>query len=155
MTNAILKHKGYSGSIKPSVEDQCLFGEILFINDLITYEGETLPQLDEAFKSAVERYLAHCKKIGKSPDKPFSGSFNVRLGAELHKAAALAAESRGVSLNDYVMNSVKICVEHNGIAKVEHTHKIELTMQIDNQFNTVTSSTSPMVTGWGSNNVRH
>ena len=35
----LLEYKGYYGSTDVSVEDGALFGKILFINDLITYEA--------------------------------------------------------------------------------------------------------------------
>lgn len=53
--------RGYKGSISASIEDQCLHGKILFINDLITYEAETVPALKEAFEEAVNDYLETCK----------------------------------------------------------------------------------------------
>ena len=40
-----LKHKGYIGSIEASVEDNCLFGKLLFIRALVSYEGQTVAQL--------------------------------------------------------------------------------------------------------------
>lgn len=32
------EYKGYRGSIKASAEDNCLYGTILAISDLVTYE---------------------------------------------------------------------------------------------------------------------
>ncbi len=65
-------YNGYSGSCVASVEDGCLYGRILFINDLITYEGNTIPELQEAFKLAVDNYIAHCAKTGQQANKPYS-----------------------------------------------------------------------------------
>lgn len=31
-----LEHKGYQGTVEYSAEDECLFGKIIGINDLIT-----------------------------------------------------------------------------------------------------------------------
>ena len=78
-------HKGFSGSAETSFEDNCLFGKILFIGDVITYEGNTPAELREAFKSAVDRFLAYCKKNGKPANRPYSPSYIVRTGNLLHK----------------------------------------------------------------------
>ncbi len=89
--NNQLKYKGYIGSIETSLEDNCLFGKILFIKALVSYEGKTVAELDAAFHEAVDDYLATCQSLGQTPEKPCKGSFNVRVGHELHLAAALAA----------------------------------------------------------------
>ncbi|KAA0947670.1 MULTISPECIES: type II toxin-antitoxin system HicB family antitoxin [unclassified Pseudomonas] len=98
--NNQLKHKGYIGSIEASVEDNCLFGKLLFIKALISYEGQTVAQLETAFCEAVDDYLDTCQKLGQTPEKPCKGSFNVRVGHDLHLAAALAATRQKVTLND-------------------------------------------------------
>lgn len=98
--NNQLKYKGYIGSIEASLEDNCLFGKILFIKALVSYEGKTVAELDAAFHEAVDDYLATCQSLGQTPEKPCKGSFNVRVGHELHLAAALAAARKKVTLND-------------------------------------------------------
>lgn len=84
------KYKGFIGSIRPSVENDCLYGKIEFINDLITYEAETVPEFKKAFETAVDDYLETCKSLGKTPEKPFKGSFNLRIGPELHRKLELS-----------------------------------------------------------------
>ena len=64
-----LSYKGYQGSSECSVEDGCLFGRILFVRDVVTYEGNTVAELEAAFREAVDDYLATCAKIGKNPQK--------------------------------------------------------------------------------------
>lgn len=83
--NKMLNYKGYFGSIEVSIEDGILHGKIQCINDIVTYEAETPNELKSAFEEAVTDYLETCKELGKSPDKPMSGSFNIRIGSELHK----------------------------------------------------------------------
>jgi predicted HicB family RNase H-like nuclease len=100
-------YKGYQGSVNVSVEDNCLHGKIEFISDLINYEAETVDQLEQEFKLAVDSYLATCKEIGLEPKKPFKGSFNVRIGQELHEKAEKRASEVGKTLNDYIKDIVK------------------------------------------------
>jgi len=63
----MLEYRGYYGSIERSQEDHCLFGKLLFISALVSYEGKTLTQLSEAFRDAVDDYLEICKALGRAP----------------------------------------------------------------------------------------
>ena len=103
----LLKYKSFSGSVEFDLADNFLHGKIQFIDDVIAYEAETLAGLQQAFQVAVDNYLAHCEKVGKSPDKPFSGSFNVRVGAMLHSACAHAARRANLSLNAFVIQALE------------------------------------------------
>jgi predicted HicB family RNase H-like nuclease len=106
-----LEYKGYIGTVKYSAEDECLHGKLSFIRDLVNYEASTAKQLGKEFQAAVDEYLADCEKIGKKPDKPFKGSLNIRIGSDLHRGAALAAEDAGVKLNDFIRQAVSEKVE--------------------------------------------
>ena len=108
-----LSRKGYTGSVEVSFEDNCLHGRVLFIDDIITYEGETVEDLATSFKDAVDRYIAYCEETGKPANKPYSGTFNVRVGEELHRKAAQEAYNRNITLNDYVAQAVKTATEQS------------------------------------------
>lgn len=122
MSNNVFEHKGYCGSIEVSLDDDCLHGKILFINDLITYEGQTVAELVSAFKSAVERYLEDCKTIGVEPDHPFSGTFNVRIGPEMHKQAVIAAKKSNRTLNEFVKSAIGSAIAGPENSRIEHIH---------------------------------
>lgn len=124
MSKTGLSYKGYNGSCEVNFEDECLHGKILFIDDLITFEGETPSQLSEAFKAAVDRYCEHCAKTGRPANKPYRGSFNVRTGPEIHKRIAAAAHSMGIGLNDFVVKSINTQLEQSSAKKNEHVHKL-------------------------------
>lgn len=126
-----LSHKGYNGSVEVSFEDNCLHGRVLFIDDIVTYEGENPEDLESSFKDAVDRYVAYCKETGKPANKPYSGSFNVRVGEELHRKAAQEAYNYKITLNDYVVKAIKAATEQNNIKKVEHTHHHTITISKD------------------------
>ena len=103
----ILRYKGFIGSIEVSPEDKCLYGKLLYIDDLVTYEAETVTVLDTEFKKSVDEYLKTCQEVGKEPMKPFKGSLNVRIGQALHKEAALHAAHNGTSLNEYIKLAIQ------------------------------------------------
>ncbi len=102
-----LAYKGYIGSIEYSKEDGLFYGKLLGIKSLISYEGKTGPQLEKDFKEAVDDYLADCKSLGVEAEKPFKGSFNVRIPSDLHQAAALKALELNTSLNGFVSESIR------------------------------------------------
>lgn len=98
--SAMLQYRGYYGSIEASPEDNCLFGKLQYIRALVSYEGETVAQLDQAFRGAVDDYLESCASLNQQPEMPCKGSFNVRVGHDLHLAASLTASRLSISLND-------------------------------------------------------
>lgn len=100
-----LKYKGYLGTIEPDLETGELFGKLAFIRDLVTYEADTLPELEKAFRESVNAYLEACEQEGRAPDKPFKGTFNVRIPPELHRKAALCAGEK--SLNQFVREAIE------------------------------------------------
>ena len=102
-----LEYKGYTGSIEYSPEDNLLYGKVLGIRGLISFEGETGKSLEEDFHTSVDVYLADCKEDGKTPEKPFKGSFNVRIPAKLHQKAALLAIETKTSLNNLVAEAIR------------------------------------------------
>jgi predicted HicB family RNase H-like nuclease len=63
--------------------------------------------LEHDFIQAIEEYLSTCKENGIIPEKPFKGSFNVRISTELHKKAALLAMEDKMSLNNFVAESIR------------------------------------------------
>ncbi len=108
-----LEYKGYTGSIEYSPEDGLLYGRVLGIKGLISYEGETGKLLEMDFKDAINTYLTDCKAEGKKPEKPFKGSFNVRIPAALHQKAALLAMDAKTSLNSFVAEAIRLRVQES------------------------------------------
>ena len=105
--SSLLRYKAYTGSIEASVEDQCLHGRIQHIDDVITYEGQTVQELNRHFEIAVDEYLAHCASIGKEPQRQYGGTFNVRIGPELHKWINAFAVDHRMSVNEAVCAAIE------------------------------------------------
>jgi predicted HicB family RNase H-like nuclease len=106
-----LEYKGYTGSIEYSPEDNLLYGKVLGINGLISFEGQTGADLENDFHAAIDAYLEYCKSNGIEPDKPFKGSFNVRISPSLHQKAALLAKEAKVSLNNFIAEAIRLRVQ--------------------------------------------
>ncbi|MGC8539277.1 MAG: type II toxin-antitoxin system HicB family antitoxin [Phycisphaerae bacterium] len=101
-----MRYKGYLGKAEFDGEAGILHGEVLGIRDVVTFQGKSVRELNQAFRDSVDDYLAFCQKRGESPDKPYSGQFVVRLDPALHRQASIAAETMGSSLNSVVTESL-------------------------------------------------
>lgn len=100
MKNA-MTYKGYSARIEYDDEDGILVGRIAGIRDGVGFHAETVEGLRAAFEEAVEDYLETCARVGKEPQKAYSGKMMLRVDPETHRKAALAAELEGKSLNQW------------------------------------------------------
>ncbi len=96
-----MTYKGYAARIEYSDEDGCFVGHIAGIKDVVGFHGHTVAKLRAAFKEAVDDYLATCKKLGRAPQKPYSGKLMLRISPEVHARAAMIAEAHGTSLNQW------------------------------------------------------
>lgn len=106
-----LSHKNYLGGIEYGVEDEILYGKILGINDVITYEADNIKELKTAFQDSADDYLERCKSVGKEPNKPYSGKFTLRIAPRLHAKLAARAKISGLSLNRYAERLLSKCEE--------------------------------------------
>lgn len=108
-----MKYKGFWGSCEVSFEDGILHGKIECINDLVTYEATTPAELKKAFNESVDDYIETCEMLGKEPDKTMSGTFNIRVGSDLHKKLYIKSKDQNVSLNDLIKSLLSEGVEDN------------------------------------------
>jgi len=156
MTDNTIKYNGYCGSIVIDLDDGIMHGKILHIRDLVTFEAESVDKLKEEFKAAVDDYLETCAELGKDPDKPYTGSFNVRIGPEFHRELAILAANQGKKLNQVVLEAVRAKLNPKvDEVHVNHDHEVNLTVNIpsDKVETIVTSGSNPVV--WESKLVHH
>ncbi len=98
----MMEYKGYIGKVEIDDEVGILYGEVINVRDVITFEGESADEIQKAFQESVDDYLDFCAKRKESPEKPFSGKFILRLPAELHRKAYIQAKLADKSLNGWV-----------------------------------------------------
>ena len=110
-----LEYKGYIGTVEFSAEDKIFLGKIQGINDLVTFEGSSVAELEKSFHESVVDYLETCAVLNKAPEKVFKGSFNVRISRELHQKTALLASKKGLNLNDVVKEALNYIVKHEEV----------------------------------------
>jgi predicted HicB family RNase H-like nuclease len=98
----MMEYKGYLGRVEYDDEAGVFHGEVINLRDVVTFQGETVQELRQAFQESVDDYLAFCNERNEEPERPYSGTFTVRVPPELHRDAALQARLRNKSLNSWV-----------------------------------------------------
>ncbi|MGV8059803.1 MAG: type II toxin-antitoxin system HicB family antitoxin [Smithellaceae bacterium] len=110
MSKNFLKYKKYVGSVQFDADDRIFHGHVLGINDVIAFEGASVVELEKDFKAAIDDYFETCRKIGKTPEMPFKGAFNIRIDPSLHEVLATGALSEGKTLNAFVKDVLQKAV---------------------------------------------
>ena len=101
-----MTYKGYAAKIDYSEDDGCFVGHIAGIRDVVGFHGDSVEGLRVAFQDAVDDYLETCEKIGKKPQKAYSGNLMLRVPAEVHESIAVAAEVSGKSINQWAAEAL-------------------------------------------------
>jgi predicted HicB family RNase H-like nuclease len=113
MKKDLLSYNGFYGSVHYSAEDEVFYGKIEGVSDLVTFEGDSVSALKNAFQESVEEYVTLCKKHKKPLMKSYKGSFNVRIDPALHQKAAFIASHEGISLNQLIQRAIEKEVEES------------------------------------------
>lgn len=127
MSNIIGTYKDYTGSFEYDERNGTVWGKLLFIRDLITFESldGTPNSLKEQFQLAVDEYIADCEEEGLEPDRPAKGSFNVRITPKLHMDALLYSKRNDISLNKLVAAAIGEKLNNNGL-HIHHHVKTQI-----------------------------
>ena len=110
MTN-VIRYKNYAARIEFDAEDRIFFGRIAGLEDGVTFHADNVADLTSAFEEAVEDYLETCAKLGKRPEKPYSGSVQLRVGPAAHARIAAAAKLSGKSISQFGEEALLRAVE--------------------------------------------
>jgi predicted HicB family RNase H-like nuclease len=119
----MMEYKGYVGRVEFDNEAGIFHGEVLDTRDVITFQGQSVAELNIAFQESIDDYLAFCKQRGEEPNKPFSGQFVTRIPPELHRQVNLAASISGKSLNAWVVEQLQAAVAIRSIQAAKATVK--------------------------------
>lgn len=58
----LLSYRGYYGNIKYSPVDKALYGEVIRLpKAFISYEGNSLAELEQDFHNAIDAYIEACE----------------------------------------------------------------------------------------------
>ena len=102
MKSDMMRYKGYRATIGYDREDNIFVGHVFGIKDSLNFYGRSIDELEEAFHDSIENYLEACAKFGETPEKEYSGTFNVRTSPSIHEKASAYAAENGFTLNQVV-----------------------------------------------------
>jgi predicted HicB family RNase H-like nuclease len=101
-----MKYRGYTARIDFDDDDNIFTGQLLGMAESIVFHGASVEELRADFEFAVDHYLQECARSGRTPEKPAAGRVLLRLSAELHATALVAAAAEGKSLNQWLCDAV-------------------------------------------------
>lgn len=106
-----LSHKNFHARVEFDAEDDLFVGHIAGINDVVGFHGDSVDALKTAFREAVDDYIETCRKVGKQPERAYSGKLMLRVSPDLHAQAARAAELSGKSLNQWGEDLLRAAID--------------------------------------------
>lgn len=105
--SSLFSYKNYNGTVEYSKDDKCLFGKVIGIKSLLSYEGDSVHELETDFQNAIDEYLNDCEELGVQPEQSYKGTFNVRIKPDLHQALAVYAIEHEKTLNAAVEEAIE------------------------------------------------
>lgn len=102
----MMHYKGYSGIAEIAFDTGMIYGRVVGLRDIVTFQGETVAEARQAFHDSVDDYLELCASRNEAPEKPFSGKFMLRIAPELHRALVAEAQARNSSLNALIESTL-------------------------------------------------
>jgi predicted HicB family RNase H-like nuclease len=65
-----MNYKGYTAHVEVDDDDGMLHGWVEGIQDVVTFEGRTLADVEREFRISVDEYLMFCERDGSEPERP-------------------------------------------------------------------------------------
>lgn len=106
MSMNAMTHEGYTARVDYDADDHIFAGRLVGIDDIVTFHGATVEELEAAFHEAVDHYLEASARIGCKPQKPYSGNLMLRVPPDIHARVAIAAELAGKSINQWAAETL-------------------------------------------------
>ncbi len=103
----MMKYKNYVARIEFDEDDRIFVGRLAGIDDIVSFHGSNVDDLETAFHESVDHYLEVSKTTGLPAQKPYSGKIMLRVDPSIHAAVATAAEIKGKSINQWAADVFK------------------------------------------------
>jgi predicted HicB family RNase H-like nuclease len=98
---SMMKYKNYAARVEYDQEDRIFVGRVAGIQDIVSFHGKTVDELEQAFHESVDHYLEVSERTGRPAQRPYSGNLMLRIAPELHAAVATVAQLQGKSINQW------------------------------------------------------
>jgi predicted HicB family RNase H-like nuclease len=97
----MMKYKSYIAKIEVDEEDRIFVGRLAGFDDIVSFHGSNVDDLETAFHESVDHYLEVSKRTGRLAQKPYSGNLMLRINPDIHAAVATASQVQGKSINQW------------------------------------------------------
>jgi predicted HicB family RNase H-like nuclease len=98
----MIEYKGYFAKIEFDDDADIFHGEVIKLRDVITFEGESVKEIKQAFHDSVDDYLEFCAERGEHPEISNDNEFIFPLPSEFHKDIAINTREKGKSLTNSI-----------------------------------------------------
>ncbi len=72
----MMEYMGYIANVVYDESINPIHGTVIGLRDVITFEAESVGELEQAFHDSVDDYLEFSAELGREPERSFSGKFN-------------------------------------------------------------------------------
>ena len=103
----MMTYKNYAAKVDFDTEAKFFHGEVIGTQDVITFQGKSVSELEKAFKDSIEDYIEFCAKKKKKPEKSFSGKLNLRLDPNTHRQVAVLSATEEASINQWINEAIE------------------------------------------------
>lgn len=102
-----LRYRDYIATIEADEDGGFFHGEVINTRAVLTFQGKSIDELKHEFAETIADYEEWCKERGKEPERPYSGTFTLRMPPDLHRRVAEAAARSGKSLNGFIKDTLE------------------------------------------------
>lgn len=115
-----MTYKGYIAQIEYNAEDRVFVGHLIDVDDIVTFHGESVAELEAALKTAVDDYLDDRanqqqssvdekprKKTARIPSERFHRKVKVQMPQEFRSRVAVMAQAQGKSLAKFLTDAMR------------------------------------------------
>ena len=96
-----MKYNNYIARIEFDEEDRIFVGRLAGIEDIVSFHGSNVDELEAAFHESVDHYLEVSERTGRQAQKPYSGNLMLRINPDTHAAVAIISQIHGKSINQW------------------------------------------------------
>lgn len=107
----MMEYKGYMATVEFDAEAMLLHGQVINTRDVITFQGTSVEEVQQAFIDSIEDYLEFCAARQEEPERPFSGKLLLRMSPELHRSITICAAEQKTSVNKWMIAQLEEAVE--------------------------------------------
>lgn len=68
MGRSMLEYKHYSGNVELDTDAEVFHGEVMDTRDVITFQGKSVNEVQQAFRDSIDDYIEFCAQRGEDPE---------------------------------------------------------------------------------------